>query len=113
VPFRGPVSYASDTPKLTRIRENPKKNSIVQEYVLPDFSAKSASTTGYIRSGPNAAPPPEMSSKQTKASNIDEEEQVLWMSNERFQGPELLFNPSDIGKLASTQCIGNPADCRP
>jgi hypothetical protein len=54
-----------------------------------------------------------MSSKQTKASNIDEEEQVLWMSNERFQGPELLFNPSDIGKLASTQCIGNPADCRP
>lgn len=26
-----------------------------------------------------------------------EEEQVLFMGNERFVGPELLFNPSDIG----------------
>jgi actin-related protein 6 len=75
-------------------RENPKKNPIVQEYVLPDHSG-STSTTGYIRSGPNAEP----REQQTKKGNTeDEEEQVLWMGNERFMGPELLFNPSDIGQ---------------
>jgi actin-related protein 6 len=75
-------------------RENPKKNPIVQEYVLPDHSG-STSTTGYIRSGPNAEP----REGQTKKGNTDdEEEQVLWMGNERFMGPELLFNPSDIGQ---------------
>jgi actin-related protein 6 len=74
-------------------RENPRKNPIVQEYVLPDHSG-STSTTGYIRSGPNAEP----REGQTKKGNTeDEEEQVLWMGNERFMGPELLFNPSDIG----------------
>jgi actin-related protein 6 len=61
----------------------------VQEYVLPDFSPNSTSRTGYIRSGPNAARP----EYEAQA----EEEQVLWMGNERFAGPELLFNPSDIG----------------
>jgi hypothetical protein len=34
-----------------------------------------------------------------KKANPDDEEQVLWMGNERFTGPELLFHPSDIGKL--------------
>jgi len=79
-------------------RENPKKNSIVQEYVLPDFSAKSTSTTGYIRSGPNADPEHQGGKQPPKTNSMDEEEQVLWMGNERFQGPELLFNPSDIGE---------------
>jgi hypothetical protein len=74
-------------------RENPKKNPIVQEYVLPDHSG-ATSTTGYIRSGPNAEP----REGQTKKGNLDDEEQVLWMGNERFMGPELLFNPSDIGE---------------
>lgn len=31
----------------------------------------------------------------------EEEEAVLWMGNERFAGPELLFNPSDIGELVT------------
>ena len=78
-------------------RENPKKNSIVQEYVLPTYSGQSTSTTGYIRSGPNAEPrEPGQGSK--KANMGEEEEAVLWMGNERFAGPELLFNPSDIGE---------------
>jgi len=77
-------------------RENPKKNPIVQEYVLPDHSG-STSTSGYIRSGPNA----ESRDGQTKKGNVDDEEQVLWMGNERFMGPELLFNPSDIGMSIS------------
>lgn len=75
-------------------RENSKKNPIVQEYVLPDHSG-STSTTGYIRSGPNAEP---REGVQAKKGNVEDEEQVLWMGNERFMGPELLFNPSDIGK---------------
>lgn len=78
-------------------RQNPKRNPIVQEYVLPDFSAKSKSLTGYIRSGPNAVDTPE---GVTKSTNPEEEEQVLYMGNERFMGPELLFNPSDIGELS-------------
>jgi hypothetical protein len=86
-------------PPLSRLvfelttRENPKKNPIVQEYVLPDHSG-ATSITGYIRSGPNAEP----REGQTKKGNVDDEDQVLWMGNERFMGPELLFNPSDIGK---------------
>jgi actin-related protein 6 len=84
-------------------RENPKKNSIVQEYVLPDHTG-STSITGYIRSGPNAEPREPV---QGKKGNEDEEEQVLYMGNERFMGPELLFNPSDIGRW---QAVGVEAD---
>lgn len=69
----------------------------MQEYVLPDFSAKSRSRTGYIRSGPNANPPPKAKEAEEPKKKGEEEEQVLWMGNERFAGPELLFNPSDIG----------------
>ncbi|WVO16547.1 actin-like protein ARP6 [Cryptococcus depauperatus] len=80
-------------------KKNPRKNSIVQEYVLPNFSANSASQTGYIRSGPNAAlpDPNDEGFYNGKKNRTIEEEQVLWMGNERFAGPELLFNPSDIG----------------
>jgi len=81
-------------------RSNPRKNAIVQEYVLPDFSPASTSRTGYIRSGPNAAPPPvteDGEAPKRRAVVEGEEEQVLFMGNERFVGPELLFNPSDIG----------------
>jgi len=82
-------------------RSNPHQNPIVQEYVLPDFSANSTSRTGYIRSGPNAAPPTPPANGGISRPNgaNEEEEQVLWMGNERFAGPELLFNPSDIGKI--------------
>jgi len=67
--------------------------------VLPDFSANSTFRIGYIRSGPNADPPAPALNGDMKRTNVavDEEEQVLWMGNERFAGSELLFNPSDIG----------------
>ncbi|BEI84061.1 hypothetical protein CcaverHIS002_0406650 [Cutaneotrichosporon cavernicola] len=80
---------------IEKCKRNPRSNPIVQEYVLPDFSAKSRSRTGYIRSGPNAQRPPE--GEEARKKGPEEEEQVLWMGNERFAGPELLFNPSDIG----------------
>jgi actin-related protein 6 len=84
------------------IRRNPRSNTIVQEYVLPDFSPHSTSRTGYIRSGPGATSPPiaqaGVNASSGKALPGEEDEQVLYMGNERFAGPELLFNPSDIGK---------------
>ncbi|OCF32584.1 actin-like protein ARP6 [Kwoniella heveanensis BCC8398] len=90
------MDYMGD---LEQCKCNPKKNPIVQEYVLPDFSARSTSRTGYIRSGPRADIPEDV--KQDDNTKMgrpeDDEEQVLYMGNERFTGPELLFNPSDIG----------------
>ncbi|KAH9168756.1 actin-domain-containing protein [Lactarius sanguifluus] len=56
-----------------------KNNRIVQEYVLPDFSRH---RSGYIRE-PNDL-------------RIDGE-QVLYMGNERFSIPEVLFCPDHIG----------------
>ncbi|WVQ75999.1 actin-like protein ARP6 [Cryptococcus sp. DSM 104548] len=112
-------------------KRNPRKNGIVQEYVLPDFSAASTSTsrTGYIRSGPNASIPEDvrgdedvdmdgdarMDGKKKRKVNEDEEEQVLWMGNERFAGAELLFNPSDIGlkQMGLPETIAHVISCMP
>ncbi|KAI8646745.1 actin family [Parasitella parasitica] len=58
------------------------KNTIIQEYVLPDFIN---STTGRIRSR----------SAATDRSLTDQ--QILVMNNERFMIPEILMHPSDIG----------------
>jgi len=55
-----------------------KDNSIVVDYVLPDFTTI---RRGYIRP------------KDKPASD----EQVIRLNNERFAVPELLFHPSDIG----------------
>ncbi|TFK52383.1 actin-related protein Arp6 [Heliocybe sulcata] len=60
-------------------RENPRKNLIVQEYLLPDFSA---SRQGHVRS------PGEV---------VGESDQILYMNNERFVVPETIFHPTDIG----------------
>lgn len=64
---------------LETCRSNPKKNSIVQEYVLPNFSMN---RHGHVR-----LPNEELSAT----------DQVLHMENERFAIPELLFRPDDIG----------------
>ncbi|KAI8976537.1 actin family [Pilobolus umbonatus] len=55
-----------------------KKNTILQEYVLPDFIH---SKKGHIR---------------TPGSTLSQE-QILVMNNERFMIPEILMHPSDIG----------------
>ncbi|CAG8441060.1 6959_t:CDS:10 [Diversispora eburnea] len=68
---------------LETCRRNTRNNSILREYVLPDFSRNSQ---GYIRE------------KKCKEESYDQsDEQVLYMNNERFTVPEILFNPSDIG----------------
>ncbi|KAI9268776.1 actin-like protein ARP6 [Sporodiniella umbellata] len=56
------------------------RNSILQEYVLPDFLNTSR---GQVR-----AP---------KTDRGHQNEQVLLMNNERFMIPEILMHPSDIG----------------
>ena len=57
-------------------------NTILQEYVLPDYSTR---RRGFVRQ-PGSA----------KASSPSDE-QCLRLSNERFTIPEILFHPSDIG----------------
>ena len=61
-------------------RENPRNNSIVQEYILPDFALN---RRGRIRQ------PDEI---------MEDSYQVLYMDNERFTVPEILFRPDDIGE---------------
>lgn len=56
-------------------------NSILKEYILPDFTNLSK---GYVRE-PGSG----------KSNHGDE--QFLKLANERFSIPEILFNPSDIG----------------
>ncbi|KAJ7646286.1 actin-related protein Arp6 [Mycena polygramma] len=64
---------------LETCRSDPKDNSIVQEYVLPDLTKSKA---GKIRQ-PDDIP-------------LDTD-QVLNMGNERFTVPEIIFRPDDIG----------------
>lgn len=62
------------------------ENTIIQEYVLPDFHHN---TTGIIRT-------PTSNYTASKKRN-DTSEQVLAMNNERFMVTEVLMHPSDIG----------------
>ena len=66
-------------------RANPRRNDIVQEYLLPDFSTNRA---GRLKADDDI---------------ITETDQILYMENERFSIPEVLFNPSDIGKAVRVQ----------
>lgn len=56
-----------------------KKNSICRDYVLPDYTIVKR---GFVRD-PNDTSPTE--------------QQIIRMNNERFQVPEMLFYPSDVG----------------
>lgn len=60
-------------------RNNVQSNIVVQEYILPDFSAN--------RSGRIRIPGEPISSSQ----------QILRMCSERFSVPEILFRPDNIG----------------
>ncbi|KAF9518687.1 hypothetical protein BS47DRAFT_1416435 [Hydnum rufescens UP504] len=91
--------YVSNTfgEDLEACQVNPRRNPIVQEYVLPDFSTRKR---GYIRNGPGKTDPP----NPPDDTNVDpdapknaDDEPVLYMSNERFTVPEVLFHPIDVG----------------
>jgi actin-related protein 6 len=66
-------------------RQDPKRNGIAQEYVLPNFSTN---RQGRIKQ---------------RHDILADDEQVLLMNNERFAVPEVLFKPSDIGLCRFTQ----------
>lgn len=61
------------------LRRRGKENTIVQDYVLPDFNIHSR---GFIR---------------TPEDNVCDDLQKLRVNIERFAVPETLFSPSDIG----------------
>ncbi|KAL4073333.1 actin family [Scleroderma yunnanense] len=64
---------------LETCRLKPKKNEIVQEYLLPNYA---------INRGGEVRKP---------GYDVTSTDQVLVMENERFTIPELLFRPDDIG----------------
>ncbi|KAI7872701.1 actin-related protein 6 [Spinellus fusiger] len=72
---------------LGTCRKSYRENSIIQEYVLSDFTQNSH---GYIR-------PKKMTERMPKNTEDPAAEQILPMNNERFMIPEILFHPSDIG----------------
>ena len=72
-----------------------QQNTIIQEYVLPDYVNTSK---GHIR------PKQENSSHSSTGGGgrrhqkgQENTEQILTMNNERFMIPEILMHPSDIG----------------
>ncbi|KAG0341434.1 Actin- protein 6 [Podila horticola] len=93
--------------ELEICKKSPRANKILQHYVLPDYHGQQ---TGYVKGKKRKSKSKPISKKAKKASRgsndmdldnsmeeIEEDEQVLTMNNERFTVPEILFNPSDIG----------------
>ncbi|RWS24460.1 actin-related protein 6-like protein, partial [Leptotrombidium deliense] len=75
-----------------------KKNSIVRDYVLPDFAVLKR---GYVRDPDDSAP--------------ITDQQIIRLNNERFQVPEVLFYPSDIGinEIGISQAIVHSIESQP
>jgi actin-related protein 6 len=92
-------------------------NPLVRTYVLPDFLPDSTNKLGYVRSGltpPPPSPPPVDPSAPYNAPQQDkDEEQLLYLCNERFSVPEVLFNPSTIGEYSRRPDRPNRRCCDP
>ena len=101
---------------ISSSRVRPRTNDIVQNYVLPDFSAKSKNRTGYVQNttqatAANAANPSLLRSPEKIRQHQQQnagfagamgkadagEDQILQLANERFTVPELLFHPGAVG----------------
>lgn len=76
--FVSPNFYAD----MALAKKRHPQNTIVREYVLPDFTTI---RRGYMRE------------PVAKRSDADDDQQILKLNNERFSIPELLFHPSDVG----------------
>lgn len=81
------IWYNSGSLFWTIGRTDIRKNSIVQDYILPDLSRNQK---GRVRA-------PDETHSETG--------QVLVMNNERFVVPEILFRPDDIGKFYSASQV--------
>lgn len=62
-----------------------KRNKVIKDYILPDFTNVKR---GYVRE-------PDWRANRLNPNSTDP--QFVRLGNERFQVPEILFNPSDIG----------------
>lgn len=70
--------------KLKEVEQN-KRSKVFQDYILPDFTNVKR---GYARN-------PDWRANRLNPNPTDP--QFVRLGNERFQVPEILFNPSDIG----------------
>ncbi|GAA5980133.1 hypothetical protein JCM11641_006924 [Rhodosporidiobolus odoratus] len=85
---------------------NKPNNHITRTFVLPDFTLESTNKLGYVRTGltppPREPTPPPIdpnapwTAVPPAVAKEKEEEQLLFLANERFTVPEVLFNPSTI-----------------
>ncbi len=95
-----------------------KENSIVRDYVLPDYANI---RKGYAKSQEDSTGKP-MNSEQVIFFNYFLRKSFFWqflsifklirLNNERFCVPELLFNPSDIGikEMGISEAIVNAVE---
>ena len=74
---------------LDRAKANARDPTIARAWVLPDFAAGSKNYLGY----PLAPDDPRATARPAAGSDS----QMLWLANERFAVPEILFNPTTIG----------------
>ncbi|GAA5880812.1 hypothetical protein JCM16303_005125 [Sporobolomyces ruberrimus] len=94
-------------------------NRIVRTYVLPDFTPESTNKLGYVRTGqtPPPTPPPvdPNNPDQTPASAVQDEEQLLYLCNERFTVPEALFTPTtiELNQAGLAESIANSINALP
>ena len=65
------------------------KNPLMKEFVLPDYKNIKH---GFIRD-----PTPSINPMLLTDKELREQPQIVKMACERFNVPEVLFNPSDIG----------------
>ncbi|BGP03131.1 Actin-related protein 6 [Rhodotorula toruloides] len=106
------VCYVSTQWKQDLETANRDGNPLVRTYVLPDFLPDSTNKLGYVRTGltpPPASPPPVDPSAPYNASQPEkDEEQLLYLCNERFSVPEVLFNPStiDMNQAGLAETVG-------
>lgn len=112
---------------IKNYRKSPRANKILQHYVLPDYHEQQTGYVKGKKRKPKSKPKSKKAKKAARGTNdmdldsedevnghgsdddivhnlsddsmeeIEEDEQVLTMNNERFTVPEILFNPSDIG----------------
>lgn len=75
-----------------------RKNPIIRDYVLPDYTVLKR---GYVRDPNDTSPMTD--------------HQIIRMNNERFQVPEILFYPSDVGinQIGISHTIPHSIDSTP
>ncbi|KAI9741714.1 MAG: Actin- protein 6 [Cirrosporium novae-zelandiae] len=72
-------------------KKDSEQDSLLVDYVLPDYTSHKH---GFMK--PHE-PLSKLKQREAAAGLMDIDEYSVTLGNERFTGPELLFNPSDVG----------------